>query len=99
MSGVTEQVSASLDALTKEFEIITHNLANANTVGFKRRCNAFSKVLEAQGAGSPEYHPESLRRARVGTTKFLRLLFTGLDSCSDSSLEAPLIGTQNMEGG
>jgi flagellar basal-body rod protein FlgF len=57
MSGVTEQVGASLDALTKEFEIITHNLANANTVGFKRRCNAFSKVLEAQGAGSPEYSP------------------------------------------
>jgi flagellar basal-body rod protein FlgF len=48
MSEITEQVSTSIDALTKEFEIITHNLANASTVGFKRRCNAFSKVLGTQ---------------------------------------------------
>jgi flagellar basal-body rod protein FlgF len=48
MSEITEQVTTSIDALTKEFEIITHNLANASTVGFKRRCNAFSKVLGAQ---------------------------------------------------
>jgi flagellar basal-body rod protein FlgF len=57
MSEVTEQVSTSLDALTKEFEIITHNLANASTVGYKRRCNAFSKVLEAQGTGTQSYSP------------------------------------------
>jgi flagellar basal-body rod protein FlgF len=48
MSEITEQVTTSIDALTKEFEIITHNLANASTVGFKRRCNAFSKVLGTQ---------------------------------------------------
>ena len=50
MSGITEQVSTSIDALTKEFDIIAHNLANVSTVGFKRRCNAFSKSLEAQDA-------------------------------------------------
>jgi flagellar basal body rod protein FlgG len=48
MSGITDQVSTSIDALTREFNIIAHNLANVNTVGFKRRCNAFSKSLETQ---------------------------------------------------
>lgn len=48
MSSITEQVSTSIDALTREFEVITHNLANASTTGYKRRCNAFSKALDAQ---------------------------------------------------
>jgi len=50
MSDITDQVSTSIDALTQEFDIIAHNLANVSTVGFKRRCNAFSKSLEAQDA-------------------------------------------------
>jgi flagellar basal body rod protein FlgG len=48
MSGVGAQVSASLEALGREFDIIAHNLANVSTVGYKRRCNRFTKVLEAQ---------------------------------------------------
>lgn len=51
MSEILEQVRSSLDALTKEFETITHNLANVSTAGYKRRCNAFSKSLEEQMAG------------------------------------------------
>jgi flagellar basal-body rod protein FlgF len=58
MSGITDQVSTSIDALTKEFDIIAHNLANVSTVGFKRRCNAFSKSLEAQEAES--YSPGTI---------------------------------------
>jgi flagellar basal-body rod protein FlgF len=50
MSDITDQVSTSIEALTQEFNIIAHNLANVSTVGFKRRCNAFSKSLEAQDA-------------------------------------------------
>jgi flagellar basal body rod protein FlgG len=50
MSAITDQVSTSINALTQEFDIIAHNLANVSTVGFKRRCNAFSKSLEAQDA-------------------------------------------------
>jgi flagellar basal body rod protein FlgG len=50
MSVITDQVSTSIDALTLEFDIIAHNLANVSTVGYKRRCNAFSKSLEAQNA-------------------------------------------------
>jgi len=52
MSGITDQVSTSIDALTLEFDIIAHNLANVSTVGFKRTCNAFSKSLDAQEAES-----------------------------------------------
>jgi len=50
MSAITDQVSTSIDALTLEFDIIAHNLANVSTTGFKRRCNAFSKSLDAQDA-------------------------------------------------
>jgi flagellar basal body rod protein FlgG len=50
MSGITDQVSTSIDALTREFDVIAHNLANVSTVGYKRRCNAFSKSLDAQNA-------------------------------------------------
>jgi len=53
MVDVTAQVSASLDALTREFDVITHNLANSDTAGFKRRCNIFSQMLESQ-TGGPE---------------------------------------------
>lgn len=42
-------VKASISALNREFETITHNLANVSTVGYKRRSNAFSKTLETNG--------------------------------------------------
>lgn len=58
MSAITDQVSTSIDALTQEFNVITHNLANVSTVGFKRRCNAFSQSLEAQDPWS--YSPGTI---------------------------------------
>jgi flagellar basal body rod protein FlgG len=60
MTEATTQISSSIDALTREFEIITHNLANASTVGFKRRCNAFSKALDAQQGGAETYAPGTI---------------------------------------
>ncbi|HPC94900.1 MAG TPA: flagellar hook basal-body protein [Sedimentisphaerales bacterium] len=48
MADVTSQVSASLKALTREFDIIAHNLANVSTAGYKRRCSSFSSMLEDQ---------------------------------------------------
>ena len=57
MSVSTEQISSSIDALMKEYEIITHNLANVSTVGFKRRCNAFSKALEDQSSANQTFEP------------------------------------------
>lgn len=58
MSAITDQVSTSIDALTQEFNIIAHNLANVSTTGFKRRCNAFSQSLEAQDPES--YSPGTI---------------------------------------
>jgi flagellar basal-body rod protein FlgF len=53
MDAKTIAISSSLNALTKEYETITNNLANSNTVGFKRQCNSFTKSLnELQGNGS-----------------------------------------------
>jgi len=50
MSDITSQVSSSINALTEEFNVITHNLANSSTVGYKRRCNSFARLLAEQGA-------------------------------------------------
>jgi flagellar basal body rod protein FlgG len=60
MSEIMPQVSSSINALTREFEIITHNLANVSTVGYKRRRNAFLKSLEAQKAGTETYSPGNI---------------------------------------
>lgn len=62
MTDIGAQVSASLNALTREFDIISHNLANVSTTGFKRRCNCFTQVLAeqtaaAEGAGDEESSP------------------------------------------
>jgi len=57
LSDIISQVSSSIDALTQEFEIITHNLANVSTTGYKRICNAFSRVLDAQNGGEQSYSP------------------------------------------
>ena len=52
MSDIAAQVSSTIDGLTREFNIIAHNLANVNTVGYKRRCNTFSQSLADKGAGT-----------------------------------------------
>ena len=52
MSDVVSNVSSTLSGLKQEFNTIAHNLANIETVGYKRTCNAFSRALEASGAGS-----------------------------------------------
>ena len=48
MSEITAQVGSTISGLKQEFNIIAHNLANVNTVGYKRRYNTFSKTLKAQ---------------------------------------------------
>jgi flagellar basal-body rod protein FlgF len=48
MADVAAQVSASLKALNREFDIIAHNLANVSTTGYKRRCSSFSSALDDQ---------------------------------------------------
>jgi flagellar basal-body rod protein FlgF len=60
MTQPITQVGSSVDALTREMEIITHNLANASTTGFKRRCNAFTKILDKQQGGPETYSPGTI---------------------------------------
>jgi len=52
MSDLVSQVSSTISGLQREFNVIAHNLANVGTVGYKRRCNTFSKSLIAQGVGT-----------------------------------------------
>ncbi len=48
MSDLNTQVGSAVEGLTREYNIIANNLANISTAGFKRRCNAFSQLLDAQ---------------------------------------------------
>ena len=48
MTDVAAQVSDSLNALTREFDIIAHNLANVSTTGYKRRLHGFSQAMDSQ---------------------------------------------------
>jgi flagellar basal-body rod protein FlgF len=54
------EITSSIDALMREFDIITHNLANVNTAGYKRTCNAFSKSLETRVTGQQTYSPGAI---------------------------------------
>jgi len=48
MDSSVEAVAASLEALSQKYRGITHNLANANTVGYKRRFSTFTRALADQ---------------------------------------------------
>jgi len=66
MSEIMPQVSSSINALMQEYETITHNLANVNTAGYKRRCNTFSKSLQEQMTGLLE----QMTGAETGTDTY-----------------------------
>ncbi len=55
MSEIMPLVGSSINALMREYETITNNLANVSTAGYKRRCNAFSKSLQKQMTGADKY--------------------------------------------
>jgi len=60
MTQAITQIGSSVDALTRELEVISNNVANANTTGFKRVCNAFSKVLDSQNGEAETYTPGTI---------------------------------------
>jgi flagellar basal-body rod protein FlgF len=60
MTQAVTQIGSSVDALTRELEIIANNVANANTAGFKRLSNAFSKVLDSQKGDAETYAPGTI---------------------------------------
>ena len=61
MANITTQVTSSVGALVREFDIITHNLANVSTAGYKRQCTAFSKALDAQTKGFNNESPGGVK--------------------------------------
>ena len=57
MSDPIETTTSSLEALGREYQVIAHNLANASTTGYKRRCSSFVQLLQqaqALDATGPE---------------------------------------------
>jgi flagellar basal-body rod protein FlgF len=54
MSDSMNVTASDLGALSKQYQAITHNLANANTVGYKRQVSNFRRILNSQaGDGDP----------------------------------------------
>ena len=45
MADAVQSLGSTLDALTSRYRAVAHNLANANTVGFKKRRSMFAEAL------------------------------------------------------
>ena len=60
MPEITAQISSSVKGLTREFDLIAHNLANVSTPGFKRRYNDFSKSLMDQEDAASKKNGEKI---------------------------------------
>jgi flagellar basal-body rod protein FlgF len=45
VSDITAQVSSKINQLAQEFDVVTNNMANVSTVGYKRRMNDFAKLM------------------------------------------------------
>jgi len=59
MGNGLDHVGSSINALANEYHTIAHNMANINTVGYKRKVNLFSRELlqrmaDSGDSGSPE---------------------------------------------
>lgn len=60
-TDINSQVSASISALERELNIISHNLANASTVGYKRISSAFAQSLHEQQASLEQSDTEQVQ--------------------------------------
>lgn len=97
MSDMMAQISASTSELTREFGIIAHNLANLSTVGYKRRCNTFSRSLQEQqaqletsGAGSLQTTFDFSQGDTVETGRSLDLALYGKGFFVIETADGPL---------
>lgn len=61
MSEISSQVSSSIQGLTREFELIAHNLANVSTNGYKRQYNDFAKSLQTLESETEDEQVPALR--------------------------------------
>lgn len=60
MSEMITQIGSKLNSLSREINVIAHNLSNSNTVGFKRRINSFSRILASKGVGTKAEHGDGV---------------------------------------
>jgi flagellar basal body rod protein FlgG len=58
--------ASSLQALNEQYRAIAHNLANANTAGYKRRVTAFAQALARQLAGGEPLGESDMVRPVTG---------------------------------
>ncbi len=57
MANSMEVVASNLAALTEQYRVIAQNMANANTVGYKRKISQFQQELDkAAGSGGGRRH-------------------------------------------
>ncbi len=92
-NDVTAAVSSSLDALTQQYRTITHNIANSNTAGYKRRRSVFEETLRQQTAGgAPESAVDSTAAVDFSQGRFVqtdRSLDLALDGKGFFVIETP----------
>ena len=55
MSETVNGIASGLNALMNEYEIVSHNIANSSTVGFKKRLSSFS--IESQSIQEENFNP------------------------------------------
>jgi flagellar basal-body rod protein FlgF len=74
---MNSQVTSSITSLEQEFNAIAHNLANVNTVGYKRIVTSFSKALEAQQSGAAADSSEAELNLSLDFSQGLSFIETG----------------------
>jgi len=74
---MNSQVTSSITSLEQEFSAIAHNLANVNTVGYKRIVTSFSEALEAQQNGAAADSSEAKLNLGLDFSQGLSFIETG----------------------
>jgi flagellar basal body rod protein FlgG len=74
---MNSQVTSSITSLEQEFSAIAHNLANVNTVGYKRIVTSFSEALDAQQSGAAADSSEAELNLGLDFSQGLSFIETG----------------------
>jgi len=86
MPTATNAVASSLQALTEQYRLITDNLANVSTPGFKRKRVSFGQTLaDAVGLGEPA--PATGQISAISAVDFSQGPLTRTDKALDLALE------------
>jgi flagellar basal-body rod protein FlgF len=89
MGSPFETTSSSLEALNERYQLITHNMANVNTVGFKRVKTKFEQALASKGGGGKVSASPSVDFTQGPIMHTGRSLDLAIDGHGFFSLETP----------